>query len=618
MKRLKSILDLDELRKAVIERQKHLKKWIRVCAGTACHSQESQKLVNALRESLKASGCTEKDYLVKATGCNGFCAQGPIVVVEPDNIFYARVSPGRAAEIVEQTVLGGQVIDELLYVNPESGQKIVHEREIPFFSGQERLVFHDTGLNYVSDIDDYISRGGYSALGKVLSEMSPEDVISQVKVSGLRGRGGGGFPAGVKWESCRRARGDIKYVICNADEGDPGAYMDRSVMEGNPHQVIEGMIIAAYAIGAKEGYIYCRFEYPLAVKNTLWAIDQAREYGLLGENIMGTGLSVDMFVNRGAGAFICGESTALMASLEGKIGEPRGKHVHTVDKGLWNRPSNLNNVETYANVPMIINNGAKWYASIGTERSKGTKIFSLVGKINNCGLVEVSMGTPLRKIIFDIGGGIPDKKQFKAIQTGGPSGGCIPEALMDLPIDYERLKEVGSMMGSGGMIVMDEDTCMVDVARYFLNFLNEESCGKCVPCRVGVKRMHEIVSRICDGQGEPDDIGHLENLAETIKEAALCGLGKSAPNPVLSTLKYFRHEYDAHVNEKRCPAKVCKPLLHFEIDMDKCKGCGLCRRKCPSKAIIGAKKECHCIDDELCARCGICADSCKFKAISVA
>ncbi len=617
MERLNNILDLDRLRKAVVERQKHLKKWIRVCSGTACHSQESQKLIEALRENLKGKA-PEEHYLVKGTGCNGFCAQGPIVVVEPENIFYARVCADRAAEIVDRTVLGEEVIEDLLYINPETGNKIIHEREIPFFAGQERLVFHDTGLNFVTDIDDYISRGGYSAVAKVLGGMTPEEVIGTVKLSGLRGRGGGGFPAGVKWESCRRARGRPKYVICNADEGDPGAYMDRSVMEGNPHQVIEGMVIAAYCIGATEGYIYCRYEYPLAVKNTQWAIEQARQYGLLGENILGSGFNLDVFVNRGAGAFICGESTALMASLEGKIGEPRGKHIHTVDKGLWSKPSNLNNVETYANVPMIINNGAEWYSSIGTERSKGTKIFSLVGKINNCGLVEVAMGTPLKKIIYDIGGGIPHQKRFKAIQTGGPSGGCIPESLMDLQIDFERLKEAGSMMGSGGMIVMDEDTCMVDVARYFLNFLNEESCGKCVPCRVGVKRMHEIVSRICDGKGEPEDLQRLEELGETIKEAALCGLGKSAPNPVLSTLRHFRHEYDAHVNEKRCPAKVCKPLIQFDIDMDKCKGCGLCRKKCPSGAIIGAKKECHCIDDELCARCGICADTCKFGAISIA
>ncbi|MFZ2448047.1 MAG: NADH-ubiquinone oxidoreductase-F iron-sulfur binding region domain-containing protein [Syntrophobacteraceae bacterium] len=617
MNRLNSVLDLEKLRETIVARQGRLKKWIRVCSGTACHSQESMTLVEALRENLETMA-PGGEYLVKPTGCNGFCAQGPIVVVEPDNVFYARVCADRAAEIVEKTVLREEVIEDLLYVNPETGEKIVRERDIPFFAGQERLVFHDTGLNFVTDVDDYISRGGYSAVGKVLGGMSPEEVIGQVKASGLRGRGGGGFPAGVKWESCRRSKGNVKYVICNADEGDPGAYMDRSVMEGNPHQVIEGMIIAAYAIGAGEGYVYCRYEYPLAVKNSNWALQQAREYGLLGENILGSGFSMDIFVNRGAGAFICGESTALMASLEGKIGEPRGKHIHTVEKGLWNRPSNLNNVETYANVPMIINKGPAWYSGIGTERSKGTKIFSVVGKINNCGLVEVAMGTPLKKIIFDIGGGIPNKKKFKAIQTGGPSGGCIPESLMDLPIDYERLKSVGSMMGSGGMIVMDEDTCMVDVARYFLNFLNEESCGKCVPCRMGVKRMHEIVTGICEGKGKPEDLELLEELAVTIKEAALCGLGKSAPNPVLSTLKYFRHEYDAHVNDKTCPAKVCKALIHFEIDMDKCKGCGLCRKKCPAKAIIGAKKECHCIDDELCARCGICADTCKFKAVHIA
>jgi NADH-quinone oxidoreductase subunit F len=614
MKRLNSVQDLDNLRQEVIARQQRLKKWIRVCCGTACHSQGGEKVANAINELIEEKGLT-RDYLVKPTGCNGFCAQGPIVVVEPENIFYARVGLDRVPEIFERSVLGDEVIEDLIYVNPENGQKIVHEREIPFFAGQERLVFHDTSVNFVTDIEDYISRGGYSALGKALTTMSPEQVIDEVKVSGLRGRGGGGFPAGVKWESCRRAKGDIKYVMCNADEGDPGAYMDRSVMEGNPHQVIEGMIIAAHAITATEGYIYCRFEYPLAVKNAGWALEQARAYGLLGENILGTGMNFDIFINRGAGAFICGESTALMASLEGKLGEPRGKHIHTVEKGLWNRPSNLNNVETYANVPMIINQGGRWYASIGTERSKGTKIFSLVGKINNCGLVEVAMGTPIRKIIYDIGGGIPGGKAFKAVQTGGPSGGCIPDYLIDQPVDFEKLKEAGSMMGSGGMIVMDEETCMVDVAKYFLNFLTEESCGKCVPCRVGVKRMHEIVEGICQGRGTMDDIAQLEELCNTIMEAALCGLGKSAPNPVLSTLQYFRHEYEAHVNDKRCPAKVCKPLIHFEIDTEKCTGCGVCRRKCPEIAIIGDKRECHCIDDELCVRCGICIESCKFGAI---
>ncbi len=616
MNRLKSIQELENLRREAAARRQRLKKWIRVCSGTACHSQGGEELVRTFQQYLEDRKLTS-DYMVKPTGCNGFCAQGPIVVVEPENVFYARVGSERVAEIMERTVFGGEVLDDLLYINPQTGEKIVYEREIPFFAGQERLVFHSTGINYVTDIEDYISRGGYAALAKVLSEMTPEQVIAEVKVSGLRGRGGGGFPAGVKWESCRRARGETRYVICNADEGDPGAYMDRSVMEGNPHQVIEGMIIAAYAIGATEGYIYCRFEYPLAVKNAGWAIEQARAYGLLGQNILGSPLSLELHINRGAGAFICGESTALMASLEGKIGEPRGKHIHTVEKGLWNRPSNLNNVETYANVPMIITNGGKWYASIGTERSKGTKIFSLVGKINNTGLVEVAMGTPLRKIVYDIGGGIPQGKCFKAVQTGGPSGGCIPEELIDLPVDFEKLKQAGAMMGSGGMIVMDNETCMVDVARYFLNFLTEESCGKCVPCRMGVKRMHEIVAGICQGKGEPEDLALLEELGNSIKESALCGLGKSAPNPVLSTIRYFRHEYEAHIIDKKCPAKVCKPLITYEIDLDKCTGCGRCRRKCPEGAILGAKKECHVIDEDVCVRCGICLENCKFGAITV-
>jgi len=616
MNRLNSIQDLEALRQEAFTKRQNLKKWIRVCSGTACHSQGGKEVVEAFQKLVQDKGLTE-EYMVKPTGCNGFCAQGPIVVIEPENVFYAKVPVERVAEIFDRSVLGGEILEDLLYINPETGNRVIHERDIPFIAGQERLVFHDTGLNYVTDIEDYISRGGYSAMAKALTGMKPEEVIAEVKLSGLRGRGGGGFPAGVKWESCRKAPGTIKYVMCNADEGDPGAYMDRSVMEGNPHQVIEGMIIAAYAIAATEGWIYCRFEYPLAVQNTNWGLEQARQLGLLGENILGTGFNFDIFVNRGAGAFICGESTALMASLEGKMGEPRGKHIHTVDKGLWNRPSNLNNVETYANVPMIINNGGAWYASIGTERSKGTKIFSLVGKINNCGLVEVAMGTPLKKIVYDIGGGIPDGRKFKAVQTGGPSGGCIPESLIDLPVDYEKLKEAGSMMGSGGMIVLDDATCMVDVARYFLNFLTEESCGKCVPCRVGVKRMHEIVSGICQGHGTPEDIDKLEELCVTIQEAALCGLGKSAPNPVLSTLRYFRHEYEAHVIDKKCPAKVCKPLLVFEIDTEKCKGCGVCRRKCPEGAIIGEKKECHCIDDEVCVRCGICIESCKFGAIYI-
>ncbi len=616
MKRLNSIQDLDVLRQQILEERKSVRKRIRICGGPGCHSGGGERLIGAFQKLLDEKGVAS-EYMVTRTGCHGFCARGPIVVIEPANIFYERVGLDHVPEIFERSVIGDDLVDDLLFVNEETGEKVVKEKDIPFYAHQERIIFNDTGLNWSTEIDDYIARGGYSALAKILSGMKPEEVIEEVKIAGLRGRGGGGFPTGVKWESCRKSHGEMKYVICNADEGDPGAYMDRALLEGTPHQVIEGMIIGAYAIGAREGYLYCRYEYPLAVKHANRALDQAREYGLLGENILGTDFCLDMYVNRGAGAFICGESTALMASLEGKLGEPRGKHIHTVEKGLWNRPSNLNNVESWASIPLIINQGGKWFASIGTERSKGTKIFSVVGKINNTGLVEVAMGTPLRKIVYDIGGGIPGGKRFKAVQTGGPSGGCVPEELIDLAVDFEQLKKAGSMMGSGGMIVMDEDTCMVDVARYFLNFLVQESCGKCVPCRVGVKRMHEIVTSMCEGNAEPGDIERLQELCSTIQEAALCGLGKSAPNPVASTLRYFRDEYDAHVLEKRCPAKVCKPLLTYEIDTEKCTGCGLCRLRCPEGAVIGAKKECHCIDEELCVRCGICIENCKFGAIYI-
>ena len=616
MERLNSIAELESLRQQILERERSIQKRIRVCGGPGCNSGGAEKLLSAFQQVIDEKQLGDK-FRTVLTGCHGFCARGPIVVIDPENIFYERVKVDRVAEIFERSVMGDELVEDLLYVDAATGERIVKEKLIPFYAHQERNVFNDTGLNWSTEIEDYISRGGYSALAKVLSGMKPEEVIEEVKLAGLRGRGGGGFPAGVKWESCRRASGDIKYVMCNADEGDPGAYMDRALLEGNPHQVIEGMIIGGYAIGAKEGYLYVRYEYPLAVKNGQRALEQARAYGLLGENILGTSFSLDMFINRGAGAFICGESTALMASLEGKMGEPRGKHIHTVEKGLWNRPSNLNNVETWANVPMIINNGGKWYSSVGTERSKGTKIFSVVGKINNSGLVEVAMGTPLRKIVYDIGGGITGGKRFKAVQTGGPSGGCVPEELIDLAVDFEQLKKAGSMMGSGGMIIMDEDTCMVDVARYFLSFLVQESCGKCVPCRVGVKRMYEIVESICQGKGTQNDILELEQLGTTMQEAALCGLGKSAPNPVLSTIRYFRHEYDAHVDEKRCPAKVCKPLITYEIDTEKCTGCGRCRIKCPEGAVIGAKKECHCIDEELCVRCGICIENCKFGAIYI-
>jgi NADH-quinone oxidoreductase subunit F len=615
MERLNNIQALEAWRQQIIEKRSKIRKRVRVCTGPGCQSGGGGRIVEAFQKLLEEKQLIE-DYLVTPTGCHGFCARGPIVVIEPENVFYQQVKLERVPEIFERSVLGEELVEDLLYED-EKGEKIVHEKDLPFYALQERIIFGDTGQSWPTEIEDYIYRGGYSALAKILSGMEPEEVIEEVKISGLRGRGGGGFPAGVKWESCRRAHGDIKYVMCNADEGDPGAFMDRALLEGNPHQVIEGMIIGGYAIGAKEGYIYCRFEYPMAVKHSLRAIGQAKEVGLLGENILGTSFGLDIFVNRGGGAFICGESTALMASLEGKIGEPRGKHIHTVEKGLWNRPSNLNNVESWASVPTIINHGGKWFADIGTQRSKGTKIFSVVGKLNNTGLVEVAMGTPLTKIIYEIGGGIPGGKRFKAVQTGGPSGGCVPESLIDLPVDFEKLKSVGSMMGSGGMIVMDEETCMVDVARYFLNFLVEESCGKCVPCRVGVKRMHELVTHMCEGKAMAADLEELERLGTTMKEAALCGLGKSAPNPVLSTLHHFRDEYEAHVNDFRCPAKVCKSLIIYEIDTDKCTGCGLCRRRCPEGAIIGAKKECHCIDEELCVRCGICIDSCKFGAIYV-
>ena len=559
MNRLNHPAELEIFRQDILKRRERIKKRVRVCAGPACASQAGEAIAKALQDTIAEKGLQE-EFWVTPTGCHGFCARGPIAVIEPENIFYEKLRRHHVPDIVNRTLIGGEIIEELLYTNPADGKKIVHEAEIPFYANQEQIVFRDSGKNFYSDIEDYISRGGYTGLVKALSQLTPEEIVEEVKLSGLRGRGGGGFPAGTKWESCRKAKGAIKYVICNADEGDPGAYMDRALLEGNPHQVIEGMIIGAYAIGAVEGYIYCRYEYPMATKNAIWAIQQAKELGLLGPNILGTPFSLEIFVTRGAGAFVCGESTALMASLEGKVGEPRGKHIHTVDKGLWNRPSNLNNVETWATVPLIINQGGSWHASIGTERSKGTKIFSLVGKINNSGLVEVSMGTPLKKIIYDIGGGIPGGREFKAVQTGGPSGGCIPKALIDLPVDYEKLKEAGSMMGSGGMIVLDEETCMVDVARYFLNFLEEESCGKCVPCRLGVKRMHEIVTSICQGEGQEGDIQRLQSLGEIITEAALCGLGKSSSNPVLSTIKYFREEYEAHIRDKECPAGVCRRL----------------------------------------------------------
>jgi NADH-quinone oxidoreductase subunit F len=614
LEKIKSPLELEKLRKSIQSKKKKEKSFISICAGTGCRASGTESVINAFKEEIKFLGLQNK-VGVKITGCHGFCEKGPIIVIHPGEIFYHNVEKEDIMEIVSETIIGGKTIDRLLYVDPSTGKKITKESDVPFYNKQKRIILGNNGKIDPTDIEDYIALGGYSALSKALFNMKPEQIIGEVKKSGLRGRGGGGFPTGRKWESCRNAEGKPKYVICNADEGDPGAYMDRSLLEGNPHSVIEGMIVGAYAIGSKQGYVYVRNEYPLAVKHLEIAIKQAEEYGLLGKNILGSGFNFSVQISRGGGAFVCGESTALMASLEGKPGEPRAKYVHTVEKGLWNKPTNLNNVETWANVPIIINKGANWYSKIGTEKSKGTKIFSLVGKINNTGLVETPMGMKLREIIYDIGGGIPNKKRFKAVQTGGPSGGCIPEKLIDLPIDYEKLTDAGSMMGSGGMIVMDEETCMVDVAKYFLKFLMEESCGKCVPCREGILQMGEILEDITKGNGKIGDIELLEEISTVIKDTSLCALGGTAPNPVLSTIKYFRNEYDAHIKDKKCPAGVCTALIQYSIDPKKCIGCGVCLKQCPQNAITGEKKQPHIIDSEKCIKCGACFDACKFDAI---
>jgi NADH-quinone oxidoreductase subunit F len=618
MNKLLTPTDLQELRKNILSKRKPGKSSIAVCGGTGCRAYGCEAVSGVLGEEIQNRGLGDKVDL-KLTGCHGFCECGTLVVIYPEKLLYVHVTPDDVPEIIEETILNDRIVDRLLYTDPITGEKITHEDDVPFYKKQQRLVFGSNGMIDPTSIEDYLAIDGYTALARAIREMTPEQVIEAVKKSGLRGRGGGGFPTGRKWESCRDApsRNGVCYVICNADEGDPGAYMDRSLLEGNPHSVLEGMIIGAYAIGSCEGYVYVRHEYPLAVKNLEAALEQARGYGLLGENILGSDFSFDIKVSRGGGAFICGESTALMASLEGKIGEPHPKHIHTTTSGLYGKPTNLNNVETWANVPLIINRGADWYSSIGTEESKGTKIFSLVGKINNTGLVEVPMGITLREIIYEIGGGIPGGKQFKAIQTGGPSGGCIPESLIDLPVDFERLTEVGSMMGSGGMIVMDEATCMVDVAKYFVKFLTEESCGKCVPCREGLDRMLDILTNISEGTGKAGDIELLEELGVAIKDTSLCALGGSAPNPVLSTIRYFREEYEAHIEEQRCPAGVCKALITFGIDEENCTGCGLCAKNCPSEAITGEKKEPHKVDQAECIKCGLCRDNCKFEAVIV-
>ena len=615
MSKIKSFDELKNVQKRFKAGRDPKKPSVTICGGTGCLAYGTQKLIDSFREELAKRNLTDKiDF--RTSGCHGFCERGPMVVVGPENIFYQRVGLGDAAEIIDKTLLKGEAIDRLLYVDPATGEKIVHEEEVPFYKKQTRLVF---GLNFKIDpqkLEDYLAIDGYSALGKALT-MKPEEIIQQVIKANLRGRGGGGFPAGWKWDETRKAEGEPKYVICNADEGDPGAYMDRSLLEGNPHLILEGMIIGAYAIGSSEGYIYVRNEYPLAVSNITRAMQQAREAGLLGKNILGSNFSFDVKINRGGGAFVCGESSALFASLEGRAGEPRAKYIHATHKGLYDKPTNLNNVETWANVPFIINRGADWYASMGTAGSKGTKIFSLVGKINNTGLVEVPMGTTLRKIVFEIGGGIPGGRKFKAIQTGGPSGGCIPEQFLDMPVDFDELVKIGSMMGSGGMIVMDDQNCMVNIAKYFTNFLVSESCGKCVPCREGIRRMRDILADITEGRGQEGDVELLESISQGIKDGALCALGNSAPNPVLSTIRYFRDEYVAHIREKRCPAGVCRDLITYSVDPEKCTGCTVCSKVCPTGAASGERKKVHTIDPAKCTKCGACRESCKFDAIIV-
>lgn len=616
VKKLKSPSNLEKLQQEILAERNPKKPCITICSGTGCQAYGSKKVVATFQEEVQKQDL-KNEVDIKVTGCHGFCEKGPLVVIYPEEICYTEVKTEDASDIVSQTISEGQIIDRLLYTDPTTCEKIVRESEIPFYKNQTRRIFGNNLKIDPKNIDDYIMLDGYSALAKALFRMTPEEVINEVKEANLRGRGGGGFSTGIKWKSTRDAPGKPKYVIVNCDEGDPGAYMDRSFMEGNPHSVIEGLIIGAYAIGSHKGFIYVREEYPFVVENTSIALKQAREYGLLGKDIMGSGFDFDVMIFRGAGAFVSGESSALVASLEGKMGAPQPKYVHTSIKGLWGKPSNLNNVETWANVPFIINKGADWFTSIGTEGSKGTKIFSLVGKVNITGLVEVPMGSTLREIIYNIGGGIRDNKKFKAVQTGGPSGGYIPESLIDTQVDFDELAKLGSIMGSGGMIVMDEDTCMVDVAKYFTDFLVDESCGKCVPCREGLENMSDILTDICEGRGKEGDIELLEELSEVMKDTSMCGLGKTASNPVLTTIHYFRDEYDAHTKEKKCPAHVCKSLIEYYIDTENCIGCLACPKACPEEAITGEKKKVHIINPEKCNRCGICYDICKFNAVSV-
>ncbi len=613
-KTIKNVKELEQMRRAIIDNRNDQLLSISVCGGTGCRASGAEAVAVAFEEEIEKQELQVKVEF-KETGCHGFCERGPLVIIGPKKIFYQKVKPEDVPEIIAKTVLGGEVIKRLLYVDPATGEQITHEPDVPFYKSQTRLLLGANGEIDPTSIEQYIANGGYTALSKALSQFTPDKIVDEITRSGLRGRGGGGFPTGRKWQSCRVEQGDIKYVLCNADEGDPGSYQDRSILEGNPHSVIEGMIIGAFAINSHQGYIYVRNEYPLAVEHARTAINQAMEYGLLGDNILGSGFNFKITINKGGGAFVCGESSALIASLEGNVGEPRAKYVHMSEKGLWDRPSLLNNVKTWATVPLIINKGADWFSKIGTAGSKGTMVFSLVGKINNSGLVEIPMGVTLRQMIYGIGGGIPGGKRFKAVQAGGPSGGCIPEQYLDTPVDFDELAKLGSMMGSGGMIVLDEDNCMVDIARYFIEFLKGESCGKCTPCREGLSKLSEILNRITRGEGVPEDLDTMTDLGEILHDGALCALGRSAANPVLSTLRYFKDEYLAHINDKKCPAGVCQQLIEYTIDAEKCTGCGVCARNCPAKAISGEKKQAHTINRELCIKCGVCHDSCKFGAV---
>jgi NADH:ubiquinone oxidoreductase subunit F (NADH-binding)/(2Fe-2S) ferredoxin len=616
MQRLNSRQALETWRKTIKKNTAPDRPRLRVCDGTGCRALGSQKLLAALHQALDAAGLKEQVEVV-ATGCPGFCEQGPLVTVEPQQIAYLQVSPQSAQAIVTETLKAGRIVETLLYVDPSNDKGVVREADLPFYSRQTRRVLALNGQIDPRQIEDYLARDGYLALNKALYEMEPEGIIEKVSRSGLRGRGGAGFPTGLKWKLCRQQPDEVKYIICNADEGDPGAFMDRSILEANPHSIIEGMVIGARAIGATAGFIYVRSEYPLAVENLSLALDQARACGLLGQNILGSGLDFDLELRLGAGAFVCGEETALIASIEGRPGEPRPRPPYPARRGLWGRPTNINNVKSWASIPLIIANGAEWFAAVGTAKSKGTAIFSMVGKINNTGLVEVPMGISLRRLIFDVGGGIPGDKAFKAVQIGGPSGGCIPAEHLDAPIDYDSLTGLGAIMGSGGLVVTDETTCMVDLARYFMNFVQQESCGQCLPCRWGTQVMLNTLTRICDGQGEAGDLETLERLAQTVKLSSLCGLGQTAPNPVLSTLRHFRTEYEAHIYEKRCPAAVCRGLITYKIDPDLCTGCMVCARNCPVEAISGEKKQPHLINLELCTRCGLCMQVCKFQGVKV-